>query len=211
MKNLLLICLLLSIFNINLTAQSDTLPPVEQLFASIQIYYQQAANAQLLEFQESTKGEWLKYVPSVGFGFGLGTKEIEGETKVVGKLRPSISFNTGIIYTARKDKQLRAAKIKSIESSIVLLIQQEQRKLLQLIGNYEQELRSLAVATEIQAIEDAIFEIQETKFRNRELTPLEYLPIKRGYLQKQYDLAEKQKGLDLLVGEILVLGRWGGR
>ncbi|MFK7982601.1 MAG: hypothetical protein AB8G86_21665 [Saprospiraceae bacterium] len=68
--------------------------------------------------------------------------------------------------------------------------------------------RSLAVATEIQAIEDAIFEIQETKFRNRELTPLEYLPLKRNYLQKQYELAEKKRGLDILVGEILVLGRW---
>jgi len=54
----------------------------------------------------------------------------------------------------------------------------------------------------------AIFEIQEPKFRNRELTPLEYLPIKRGYLQKQYDLAEKKEQLELLVGEILVLGKW---
>jgi len=191
-----------------ISPKSDTLPTTDKLFESIQIYYQQVANAELLEFQESTKGEWLKYVPSIGFGFGLGTKEIEGETKVVGKLRPSISFNTGIIYTARKDKQLRAAKIKSIESSMVLLIQQEQRKLLQLIGNYEQELRSLAVATEIQAIEDAIFEIQETKFRNRELTPLEYLPLKRNYLQKGYALAEKRKGLEFLVGEILVLAKF---
>ena len=193
-----------------ISPKSDTLPSTEKLFESIQIYYQQVANAELLEFKESTKGEWLKYIPNLGFGYSLGTKEIEGETKVVGKLRPSISFNTGIIYTARKDKQLRAAKIKSIESSIVLLIQQEQRKLLQLIGNYEQELRSLAVATEIQEIEDAIFEIQETKFKNRELTPLEYLPIKRGYLQKEYELAEKRKGIDFLVGEILFLGKWGG-
>ena len=70
-------------------------------------------------------------------------------------------------------------KIKSIESATLLLIQQEQRKLLQLIANYEQALRGIQLATEIQAIEDAIFEIQETKYQNRELTPLEYLPLKR--------------------------------
>lgn len=208
MKNLLFSLLLLVIFNINLTAQPDTLPPVEQLFESIQIYYQAQAKAQLLEFQESTKGEWLKYVPSIGFGFGLGTKEIEGQTQVVGKFRPSVSLNTGVIYTARKDKQLRTAKVQSIESATQLLIQQEQRKLLQLIGNYERELRALALATEIQEIEDAIFEIQETKYRDRELTPLEYLPLKRNYLQKQYELAEKRKGIDILMGEILILSKW---
>ena len=178
---------------------NDTLPPTADLFASIQTYYLAQSNAELLEFQESTKGEWLKYVPNVGMTY-----------TVSGQPRPSVSFSTSVIYQAKKGKQLRTAKIKSIESSTLLLIQQEQRKLLQLIARYEQELRSLAVATEIQAIEDAIFEIQETKFRNRELTPLEYLPIKRGYLQKQYELGEKKRGLDLLVGEILFLGKWGG-
>ena len=197
MKNLLFSLLLLVNFNVNLTAQSDTLPPVEQLFASIQNYYQQVAHAELLEFQESTKGEWLKYIPNVGMTY-----------TVAGQPRPSVSFSTSVIYQAKKGKQLRAAKIRSIESSTVLLIQQEQRKLLQLIAQYEQELRSLAVATEIQEIETAIFEIQETKFRNRELTPLEYLPLKRNYLQKQYELTEKRKRLDLLIGEILFLGRW---
>ena len=169
----------------------------DRLFASIQNYYQQVAHAELLEFQESTKGEWLKYIPNVGMTY-----------TVAGQPRPSVSFSTSVIYQAKKGKQLRAAKIRSIESSTVLLIQQEQRKLLQLIAQYEQELRSLAVATEIQEIETAIFEIQETKFRNRELTPLEYLPLKRNYLQKQYELTEKRKRLDLLIGEILFLGRW---
>ena len=197
MKNLLFSLLLLVNFNVNLTAQSDTLPPVEQLFASIQNYYQQVAHAELLEFQESTKGEWLKYIPNVGMTY-----------TVAGQPRPSVSFSTSVIYQAKKGKQLRAAKIRSIESSTLLLIQQEQRKLLQLIAQYEQELRSLAVATEIQAIETAIFEIQETKFRNRELTPLEYLPLKRNYLLKGYELGEKRKGIDRLVGEILGVGKW---
>ena len=197
MKNLLFTLLLSVIFNINLSAQSDTLPPLEKLYESIQIYYQQQANAQLLEYQASTKGEWLKYVPNVGMTY-----------TVAGQPRPAVSFSTGIIYTARKDKQLRAAKVKSIEAATLLLIQQEQRKLLQLVGNYEQELRGLELAIEIQEIEEEIYRIQEAKFYLRELTPLQYLPLKRNYLQKQYELAEKRKGVEVLVGEILVLGRW---
>ena len=177
---------------------NDTLPSTADLFVSIQTYYLAQSKAELLEYQESKKGEWLKYVPDVGMTY-----------TVAGQPRPSVSFSTNIIYRAKKDQQLRTAKIKSIESATLLLIQQEQRKLLQLIANYEQALRGVQLATEIQAIEDAIFEIQATKYQNRELTPLEYLPLKRNYLQKQYELAEKQQQLNLLRGEILVLGKWG--
>lgn len=181
-----------SISNNYLIAQIDTLPPLEMLYESIQRYYQQQASTQLLEYQSSTKGEWLKYVPNVGVTY-----------TVAGDPRPSVAFSTGIIYQARKDKQLRAAKIKSIESATLLLIQQEQRKLLQMIGNYERELRAYELAQEIQGIEEQIYKIQETKFENLELTPLQFLPIKRTYLQKQYDLAAKRKGIDVLRGEIL--------
>lgn len=167
-------------------APKDTLPPTADLFASLQAYHLAQTNAQLAEYQESTEGEWLKYIPAISFGYGLGTKEVEGQTQVVGKFRPSVSFSTSVIYNAKKGQQLRAAKIKSIEASNLLRLQQEERKLLQLIANYEQELRSLAVAQEIQEIEDAIFEIQETKFEHRELAPLQYLPLKRNYLQKRY-------------------------
>lgn len=198
MNNLLIISLLLTIFSTNLPGQSDTLPPLNMLYESIQNYYQQQAAAQLLEYQESTKGEWLKYIPNVGVTY-----------TVAGDPRPSVAFSTSVIYQARKDKQLRQAKIKSIESATLLLIQQEQRKLLQLVANYEQELRSLALATEIMDIERQIFEIQATKFENLELTPLQFLPLKRGYLQKRYELAAKRKEVELLRGEILVVGRVG--
>lgn len=197
------------VFSNLLIAQNDELPSLETLYQSIQDYYLKEANAQLLEFQESQKGEWLKYVPNIGFGYTIGTKEVEGSTQIVGRLRPSVSLNTSILYQAKKGKQLRAAKIKSIESSVLLLIQEEQRKLLQLYSTYQRELRSLALATEIQEIEEQIFRIQESKYNSTELTPLQFLPIKRSYLQKQYDLAEKRKGIELMVGELLFLGKWG--
>jgi len=197
MKNLLLTCLLLAISNINLSAQCDTLPPLEKLYESIQVYYQSVKNAELLEYQESQKGEWLKYVPNLGVTY-----------TVAGQPRPSVNLSTSVIYTARKDKQIREAKKASIISTTELLIQQEQRKLSQLYGNYQQELRSLKLAEEIQEIEEQIFMIQETKFKNLELTPLQYLPIKRNYLQKQYDLAEKRKAIDLLICDMLFFSKW---
>ena len=197
MKKRLITLLISTILGTNLLAQTDTLPPTIDLIESLQNFYRQQTNAQLTEFQENQKGEWLKYLPSVGVTY-----------TVAGEPRPSASINTGIIYTARKDKQGREAKRKAIETTQQLIIEQETRKLLQLIGNYHQELRSLAIATEIQEIEEQIFQIQTTKFENLELTPLQYLPIKRTYLQKQYELAEKRKGVDLMVGEILVLGKW---
>lgn len=182
--------------NLRHLGESDTLPPLEMLYESIQTYYQQQANAQLLEFQESTKGEWLKYVPNIGMTY-----------TVAGQPRPSVSLSTAVIYKARKDKQLRQAKRASIQSATELLIQQEQRKLLQLVGRYEQALRSLELAQAIQEIEEQIFAIQTAKFENLELTPLEYLPIKRAYLQKRYELGEKKRGVDLLMGEILTTSK----
>lgn len=213
MKKRLFTALLLTIFSIPLWAKFegfehaqdirhfgklDTLPPLEMLYQSIQTYYQQQANAELLAFQASTKGEWLKYVPNVGITY-----------TVAGQPRPSVAFSTSVIYQARKDKQLRQAKMKSIESATLLLIQQEQRKLLQLVAQYEQALRSLELAKEIHQIEEQIFAIQQTKFDNLELTPLQFLPIKRGFLQKGYELEEKQQELELLRGEVLFLGKWG--
>ena len=81
MKILLLLTLL----------QLDTLPPKEALFASIDSFYAIQTQAELLEYQESRKGEWLKFLPSVGITYTLD-----------GQPRPSIGYSTNIIYSAKK-------------------------------------------------------------------------------------------------------------
>ena len=72
----------------------DTLPQNDSLLLSLQHYHEQQLQAQLSEFQTSEKGKWLKYIPSLGIGYSLGTDEM-GNLKNV--LRPSISYNTKAI------------------------------------------------------------------------------------------------------------------
>ena len=58
---------------------------------------------ELAEFQISKKGEWLKYVPTLGLTYTLD-----------GRPRPAISFSSSVIYRARKDRQTIASKRRSI-------------------------------------------------------------------------------------------------
>ena len=82
---------------------TDSLPPLEMLFHSIDSFYLLKTETELAEFQISKKGEWLKYVPSVGLTYTLD-----------GRPRPAISFSSSVIYRARKDRQTVAAKRRSI-------------------------------------------------------------------------------------------------
>ena len=96
-------------------AQIDTLPPADSLFQSLKNYHQNLLQAQLTEFKISEKGAWLKYIPSIGIGYNFGT-DPEGNLQNV--LRPSLNYNTNVIYRVRQDIEARQAKMKSINSAI---------------------------------------------------------------------------------------------
>lgn len=90
------------------TAKTDSLPPINDLLHSLEIYYQKQTQAQLTEYQISEKGKWLKYISNVSMGYNLGTSP-EGNLKNI--LRPAISFNTNTLYQVRQDAKYRTATV----------------------------------------------------------------------------------------------------
>ena len=87
--------------NISIYGQSpDSLkiPDLEDLEISIKDYFQKKMEAELSEFDYKIKGQWLSYLPSVGFSFGL----------------PSVSWSTQNIFKISNDKRKNKSKIESI-------------------------------------------------------------------------------------------------
>lgn len=184
-------CLVLPVFGM-----IDTLPSEAELYESLATYYEQKTQAELTEFEETTKGEWLKYLPSVGITYTLDNKP-----------RPAASLNTGVIYQAKKSKQLRAAKRKAIVQVNRLAHQEDRIRLRQLLDQYRMEQEALVFQEEIFEIDRQLFLIEEAKYEKNQIPPSEFLKIKRGYLVKEFEIREKQRLQVIKIGEVFVLAK----
>ena len=187
MKTLLLLLSLQSI---------DTLPPVEQLYSCLESYHQSLLESELAEYQETTKGEWLKYIPSVGVTYTINNKP-----------RPSVSFSTSTIYQARKNKQLRAAKRNAIQQASNLELQVAKSKLLSLVADYENASSRLDLAYRIHEIDRQLFEMDQAKYEQLEKAPSEWLKIQRAFLLKGYALGELERELGVLKNQVMQLAK----
>jgi len=192
------ILLLIFLFPLNLIAR-DTIPSDSLLFQSLATYYEQKTAAELTEFQETKKGEWLKYLPNLGVSYTFDNKP-----------RPSASISSSTIYNAKKNKQARAAKRKAIIQVNQLAHQQDKIRLRQLLSQYQLEVEALVFQAAIFEIDSTLFAIEEAKYQALEIPPSEFLKIKRAYLVKGFGLREGRKELALLEAGILVAARWVG-
>ena len=174
----------------------DTIPSIEQLYACIEEYHAQTLDAELAEHEETTKGEWLKYVPSVGLTYTINNKP-----------RPSVSFSTSTIYQARKGKQLRAAKRSAIRKANSLNLSGHKSNIKALVQKYQKELESLELSYQIHDIDSKLYQIEEAKHENIKIAPSEFLKIQRAYLLKQFDLKQQERAVDAIREEILLLSR----
>lgn len=197
--------LFLLLFTIRLVAQIDSLPSTDALFQSLEDYHENLLQAQLTEFQISEKGAWLKYIPSVGVGYNLGT-DAEGNLKNV--LRPSVSYSTNVIYQVRQDKEGRRVKMESIKKAAVLVLENEKRALELLLRKYENEVAELEFMQRLNVIDSELYEIATVQFDAAEIPPSAYLPKKRSYLQKQFEIFQKQKLIRNLIAEIISISKF---
>ena len=200
MKNNLKIKLILLmtvglLFGQNAIGQTP-LPKKQTLFQKIDSIYAERTATQLLEFQETKKGEWLKYLPTIGI-----TYTIEGQP------RPAISYSSNILYRATKDKQLRTAKRQQI-------IQQNQQKaekakgqLEKLLLEYEQLQEEIAIKKEILEIDRQLFEIEKAKYERLEIAPSDFLKAKQKYLGQVDSLQKLNNQIKLKAIKILQLDR----
>ncbi len=175
------------------TTHPQELPPLGELYTSIDSFYAAETHANLLEFQEGRKGEWLKYVPDIGLTY-----------TVAGDPRPSVSFNTGILYQAKRDKQRNAARRHSIEEKGALQAARARGKVARLYADFLLRREQLAARRELLAIDEQLFRMEEDRYRQEEISPGDFLNAKRDWLVKQQGVEDLEMELELLRQEILV-------
>ncbi len=183
MKTLILILALLP---------TDTLPEKSVLLNAIDSFYQVQTTAQLLEYQSSKKGEWLKYLPTVGMTYTLD-----------GKPRPTISLSSTLLYRAKKDQQTLAAKRQAIVETNRLEANKAKAKLETLLFEYESLQQEMAARREILDIDQQLFEIDTQQYKDLEMAPSGFLKAKKAFLEKQLAFEALRQAMKRLCNDIL--------
>lgn len=169
----------------------DTLPDHQALFANIDSFYQSQMTVELLAFQENKKGEWLKYLPTVGLSY---TPE--------GQPRPTISWSSTLLYRSQKEKWQRKAKRKAIHRNQTLLAQAAKGKLKDLLLTYEQLQMELVIEQDLMLIEDQLLSIYQMKKDSLAMAPSEFLMKQKSFLEKKRrfrQLQSEKKKLELAI------------
>ena len=177
---------------------TDTLPPANQLLSSIDSFYQVKTQAELLEYQNSKKGEWLKYLPTVGIQYTLD-----------GKPRPTLSFSSSIVYRAKKDKHALVAKRRAIIEKNRLEAQKTKEVLQEMLDEYYVLSQELTARKELLEIDSLLFLIDQKQYDKLEMAPSEFLKAKKTYLQHVQAFRKHRNELFLLRRKILAFSRIG--
>lgn len=144
--------------------QFDTIPDKQILHSSIDSFWLKSTEAELLAFKESTKYDWMNYTPSIGFGYTIGTKEVDGRTEIVGRLRPSISFNLSTVYRLFTDKQKNKRQQESIIQLRLLEAERNKIQLEELLANRVGLERKIKFRLEVLELEREQFKIKKARF-----------------------------------------------
>lgn len=175
------------------------------LFAALAHHYQQQLLAQKTEHQIQEKNKWLKYIPSISFGYALSTNT---DGQLTSKLRPSLSFSTNTIYQVHNDRQKRLAKIRTLEKLNHLAHLAAKAELQQILQSHQLLRQDIQFLKQLHEIDGQLFEIATLQFEAAQLAPSVYLPKKRAFLQKGYEIFKKEQDLEALKQTILITAKY---
>ena len=173
MKNILFLLLPFSAF-----AQDTILLPIDSmLFESLETYHQSLLTAQLSEFEITSKGNWMNYVPNVGIGY---TPQ--------GKPRPTTSFSLTQIFTAQRNREAIEAKRRAIQQTASLFLESEKQELYALLRQIKILQSDVQFAESVFQIDEQLFRFYEIQHQNNELTASQFLLKKRDFLIKKQEI-----------------------
>lgn len=182
-------------------AAIDTLPERTLLFAALDTFHRKQLAAELAEFDLSDRGAWMNYVPSVGVGYTPVASTASGAFQ--SQPRPVISYSLGQVFNARKQKEARAAKRRSLTASAELRLQSARRKLQRLLTDYDLLRSDYQLKLQLFALDEELFAYYEKSYRNLELLPSQFLSKKREFIAKKYDLRKTATVIGNKESEIL--------
>ena len=170
----------------------DTLPTLPRLHAAVDSFHAHAARADLLEFQESRRGNWLKYLPALGLAY-----------TPTGAPRPGLSYSTTVIYQAKKDKQMRAAKRLAIMEQARVAAQRDKSALLPLLERYRSGVRELVAALQLLELDRELLSYWQRELEAKNIGPVEFLAKKKAFLEQEAGIERLRDRLRELEAEVL--------
>ncbi|MEH0153618.1 hypothetical protein V6R21_05855 [Limibacter armeniacum] len=190
-KVMLTVGLVISFISTSSWAQISVVS-VDSLSASVMEYYHRKMAAEQEEFLYLERGKWMKYMPTVGFSFGL----------------PSVSWGTGKVYEARQATQVKTVKLSAIkavnELEMNALLQEVMIDHQTLIG----ELEHHQVLEEILQLEEKLFAIVKEAYEKHEITPMELLLKQKQLLTEKEKVAISLRKMLLLRAELYKKARY---
>lgn len=182
---------------------ADTLPPADQLHAALDTFLTRQLAAQLAEFDESKKGNWLYYLPSVGIGYTpIAKSGSDGNIRFDNAPRPTLSFSLGQVLNARRrDRDIRA-KRESLAASAALDREKAHRELDRLLHRHALLLLELETMRRVQEIDHQLFVLVQADYDAARISPQQFLPKQKAFLEGELGVMRKEMEVGNLEGEI---------
>ncbi len=180
--------------------QFDSLPPAPALHAAVDTFQARQLAATLEQFDLSTKGRWMNYIPSVGVGYSLAT---DAEGKIKSKPRPTLSFSLSQVFNASKQRRDAAAQRRSAAASADLAGGEAHNRLNELLSKAELLKIELETMRQVSAIDAEIFKLAEIDYNEAKLAPNAFLPKQKAFLESKLALTRKEIEVKNFEAEIL--------
>ena len=170
-------------FNVWCTCiRAQIITPLDSLESSLTAYYHSLSNADIAEYSESNKYNWLFFVPSVGYDF-VGHNYM-------------VTYNLSNIGSYAKAREANSNKVRSIEKRNMISLD---NALLQLRVSYEQInnlIDRFAYDQYIIDTERELFSIYQNQYKRDEINHEEYLKHHITLMQKESALNSKRSSIE---------------
>lgn len=182
MRKLFTTLLLLISFSL---AKSQIQPPLDSLIGSLKNYHDSLKTAQVLEYKNSNKTNWLYFVPGVGYDFLSN--------------RPMISYSLTHVAAYLKTKEQQKNKTAAIEKTKRLDLETDIIKLRSLYENINMHISQFSLDTLILFKHKQLFQIYTSKFKNNEIQMENYIQYEIGILEKEKALTGSKNAIRSLI------------
>lgn len=158
----------------------------EDYESCIKYRHQLQLSADLTTLQESKKGAWLKYLPSVSAGLAPAIRR-GADGSFNSGLSPTLSIgvNSSLIYQSHSDKQQRKATREAIIKQNQLQEATEMAQLRRLQRRLQTETDKLNLHSGVTDIDRQLFTLYQKQYDNHDISPEEYLLKRKAFLLQE--------------------------
>ena len=179
--------------------QSDgDFPLLATLLAAIDSFHTAQCAAELEEFQDSKKGRWLAWLPTIGASYVPSLEAGQPD-----QLRPTISYSLGSVERNIRQSEVLKAKRRAIEERCRLDAQKAKEKVWEMYRRRALLLEQLRHQEEVFAIDTQLFYFYTTQFKEVKIPADFYLGEQRKYMDKKFSLRQALLQIQMLEAEIL--------